>query len=159
MNAFLVVSGIVLISVIGILFIIKKFNIKTRIFGISLQYVLDFVILIIVIVITIVVKTALKHKNRQLEALLLKFRILQVKNKTDIIDEHIQQNNTVITTIDQQINQIQGSSNQSKLDSLIKQKQEIEKKIQEFNQQKQTHADNKTSLEDRVKAMQNKLNG
>jgi len=159
MNAFLVIAGSIIVGLLIALWAIKQFKVQTRVFGIPLKYVLGITLLVVAVIVVIVVRTALGNKNKQLEALLLKLRILQVKNKTDIIDEHIQQNNTTIAEIDQQISQIQGSSNQSKIDSLIKQKQDIEKKTQEFNQQKQTHADNKASLEDRVKAMQNQLNG
>ena len=159
MNAFLVITGVLIVAILITLWVLKKFNIQTKIFGIPLKYILDIALLLIGIIVVIVIKVALGNKNKQLEALLLKLRITKAQNDINIVNDHIQETHTAISTIDQQIAGLQGTSNQPKIDVLLQQKKEIEQQLADLNQKKQGHADNKFSLEERVKQMQNTLNG
>jgi len=159
MNAFLVIIGSIIVGLLIALWAVKKFQIKTKVFGIPLQYVLDTALLLAAIILVIVVKTALGSKSKAIEQLLIKLRIMKSQNDINIVNDHIQENNDSISALNKQIAALQGSSDQAQIDALLRQKNEIEQELYDLNTQKQGHTDNKTSLEDRVAQMQKKLNG
>jgi septal ring factor EnvC (AmiA/AmiB activator) len=159
MNAFLVITGVVIVALLIALWVVKQFNIQTKLWGIPLKYILDIALILVAITAIIVVKVALGNKSKALDALLAKLQISQANNKISILDDHIATNQTAITSIDTQIKNLQGSSCAGQIDALTKQKEDIQKQIDDLNSQKQTHTDNKSSLEDRVKQMEDRLNG
>jgi type II secretory pathway pseudopilin PulG len=159
MNAFLVIAGSLIVGLLIALWVVKHFQIKTKLWGIPLQYLLDTILVAVAIITAVVVKVALGNKNKALEVLLAKLQISQAKNSLDMIDEHLSQNQQTIATIDTQIGNLQSSSSVDQINALSKQKDDIKKKINDLNNQKQGYADTKSSLEDRVKKMSEVLNG
>ena len=160
MNAFLIIAGSLIVGLLIALWIVKHFQIKTKLWGVPLQYILDIALVIVGTILIIVVKTALGNKSKALEALLAKLKISQVLNSINIINDHITENQSTIDSIDSQIKALQGNiANADQIVSLTSQKDAIQKQIDDLNAQKQTHTDNKSSLEDRVKQMNGVLNG
>jgi TolA-binding protein len=160
MNAFLVIAGSLIVGLLIALWVVKRFKITTKLWGISLQYILDIALIIVAVIMVVVVKTALGNKNKALEVLLAKLKISQANNSINIINDHITDNQNSINSIDSQIKALQGNTvNADKITSLTSQKDAIQKQIDNLNAQKQDHTDNKSSLEDRVKQMNGVLNG
>ena len=160
MNAFLIIAGSLIVGLLIALWIVKHFQIKTKLWGVPLQYILDIALVIVGTILIIVVKTALGNKSKALEALLAKLKISQVLNSINIINDHITENQSTIDSIDSQIKVLQGNTaNADQITALTNQKDAIQKQIDDLNAQKQTHTDNKSSLEDRVKQMNGVLNG
>ena len=160
MNAFLVIAGSLIVGLLIALWVVKHFQIKTKLWGIPLEYILDIALLIVATVLVVVIKTALGNKSKALEALLAKLKISQVLNSINIINDHITENQSSIDSIDSQIKALQGNTtNTDQITALTSQKDAIQKQIDDLNAQKQGHTDNKSSLEDRVKQMNGVLNG
>jgi hypothetical protein len=160
MNAFLVVAGSLIIGLLVALWVVKQFNIQTKVLGVPLKYVLDIALVVVATVTVVVVKNALGNKNKALEALLIKLRISQAGNSINIIDDHLTENQSSISSIDSQIKVLQSNSTgDSQITALTNQKNAIQKEIDDLNMQKQNYADTKSSLEDRVKKMGDLLNG
>lgn len=151
MNAFLVITGALIISLIAALFIVKKFNIKRKIFGIPLQYVLDIALLFIAVVIVVVVKNALSGKNKTITALLNKLQINMTQNKINIVNDAIKEKTDNIASIDQQIKAIQPATQQSSIDALVAQQNSVKQELDDLNKQKQTHVTTQTTLQQQIK--------
>jgi len=160
MNAFLVIAGSLIVGLLIALWIVKHFQIKTRLWGIPLQYILDIALVVVAVITVVVVKTVLGNKNRALEVLLAKLKISQASNSINIINDHLTTNQNSINSIDSQIKVLQSdAANVNQIASLSSQKDAIQKEIDDLNAQKQGHTNNKASLEDRVKKMSEALNG
>jgi septal ring factor EnvC (AmiA/AmiB activator) len=160
MNAFLVIAGSLIIGLLIALWVVKHFQIKTKLWGIPLQYLLDIVLVAVAVITAVIIKVALGNKSKALEVLLAKLKISQAVNSINIINDHLTENQNNINDIDSQIKALQGNTaNTDQITSLTSQKDAIQKQIDDLNSQKQGHTDNKSSLEDRVKQMSEVLNG
>ena len=107
MNAFLVIAGSLIVGLLIALWVVKHFQIKTKLWGIPLQYILDIALLIVAVITVIVIKTALGNKSKALEVLLARLKISQVLNSINIINDHITENQDSINSIDNQIKVLQ----------------------------------------------------
>jgi hypothetical protein len=153
MNAFLVITGILIVGMLITLWVIKKFNIQSKVFGIPLKYVLDVALVLTGTIALIIIKSALGGKSKTIATLLAKLQITGAQNKIDIVDEGIKEKTALIATIDQKIHALPATQ-QSDVDALVAQQNAVKKDLADLNAQKQDHTDNKTTLEQKIKEME-----
>ena len=151
MNAFLVIVGVLVVGLIIALWVIKKFNVKTKVFGIPLQYVLDVALLLVAIIAVIVIKTALGDKSKALNTLLAKLNIMKAQNNINIVNDAIKEKTDNIAGIDQQIKALQPATQQSSIAALVAQQNSVKQELDDLNKQKQTHVNTQTTLQQQVK--------
>jgi hypothetical protein len=150
MNAFLVMVGVAIVGLIIALWAVKKFNVKTKVFGVPLQYVLDVALLIVALVAVLVIKTVLGGKSKTIEALLAKLNMQKAQNNINIVNNDIKTKTDTITAIDQQIKTLQPATQKSDIDALIAQQNAAKQELEDLNKQKQTHTDVQTTLQQKI---------
>jgi hypothetical protein len=151
MNAFLAIIGVLIVGLLIALWAVKKFNVKTKVYGIPLQYVLDIALVLTGITAVIVIKTVLGNNSTALKALLMKLNIMKAQNNINIANDEIKTKTDAIISIDQQIKNLQPATQQKDIDNLIVQQNAVKQQLQDLNQQKQTHISTQTTLEQQIK--------
>jgi len=154
MNVFLCIVAVLIIALLVAMWVVKQLGIQKKIWGIPLQYLLDASLLVMAVVAVIVVKTALGGKSKMIQALLARLNIQQVQNRVNIIDDSIKEKNDAISNIDQQINALQPATNPADINNLISQQDAVKKELANLNQQKQTHLDTQTNLQQQIKNLE-----
>jgi septal ring factor EnvC (AmiA/AmiB activator) len=154
MNAFLVIVGVLIVGLLIALWVVKQFNIQTKVFGVPLKYVLDVALLVVAVIAVVVVKTALANKSKALEALLMKLNIMQAQNKINIVNEDIKTKNDELDAVNKQLAAVEPGTKQSDVDALVAQKDASEKTIDDLNKQKAVHTTTQTTLSQKMKDME-----
>jgi hypothetical protein len=151
MNVFFVVTGIIIAGLLIALWVVKQFGIKTKLWGIPLQYILDVALLLVAIIAVVVVKTALGNKSKALETLLMKLNVMKFQNHINIVNDDIQVKNEELDSVNKQLAATQPGTKQSDIDALVAQKDAAEKVIEDLNQQKAVHTTNQETLQQKIK--------
>jgi gas vesicle protein len=154
MNAFLVIVAVLIIGLLIAMWVVKQLNIKKKIWGIPLQYLLDTALLIVAVVAVIVIKNALGGKSRTIQALLARLNIQQTQNKINMVDDSIKEKTDAITNIDQQIKNLQPATNPADVNNLIAQQNAVKQELDDLNKQKQSHLDAQASLQQQIKDLE-----
>ena len=160
MDTFLVIAGILFIGLIVAIFIINKMNINIKIKGVNLKYWLTGGAIIVGIISLIVLKAVLGKKSRVIDELLTKLRKTKADADLRVIDEKMNNNQEKVDNINGKIESLKENydTNKGKIEKLELTKASIDKQIVDLNENHNKKIEEKTTLDDAINRMKNRLN-
>ena len=160
MDTFLVIAGILFVVFIVAILIINKLNINIKIKGVNLKYWLTGGAIIVGIITLIVLKCVLGKKSRVIDELLTKLRKTKADADLKVIDEKMNNNQEKVDNIDGEIEVLKEDydKNSNKIEKLQSTKLSIDKQIANLNENHNKKIKDKTTLDDAISRMKNRLN-
>lgn len=160
MDTFLVIVGILLVTMIAAIIVINKLNLNVKIKGVDLKYWLTGGAIIVGVITLIVLKIVLGNKSRTIDELLAKLRKVKTDSDLKAIDEKIKVNGEKVEKIDSEINELKNDyeSNKDKINQLESSKSDIDKQLEDLNNQYNEKVNESSSLDDALARMKNRLN-
>lgn len=160
MDAFLVITGVILLAIIIAVVIMYKKGINFKFWNVQVKHWLIVVGIVVAIIAVIVFRVVLGKNSRLVGELLSKLRKSRADSDLKVIDEKLLNNKQKSGAMDIELEELEKDvgANKVKIDNLKKKKESIDTQIDVLDTQYSNKKKETESLEDKVKKMKERLN-